>query len=150
MNSGKTLALDVGDKRIGVAITDDLGLTARGLLVLESVSLKKDTSKILEIICENSCSRVVVGLPLKLDGTDSPQTTKVRRFAAALENKLRSNAMGQIPVILHDERNSTANAEFEMMEAGLSRERRREIIDMQAAALILQDWLERQREKKGI
>ena len=145
MGAVKTLALDVGDRRIGIAITDDLGLTARGLLVLGSVSQKRDTSNILEIINENNCSRVVVGLPLKLDGSDSLQTIKVRSFAAALENKLRSNAMGDIQVILHDERNTTEIAEFEMMEAGVSREKRREIIDMQAAAIILQNWLETQR-----
>jgi len=138
---GKTLALDVGDKRIGVAISDDLGLTARGLLVLDSISVKRDTSKILDILKENKCSRIVVGLPLKLDGTDSIQTEKVRQFAAALENKLRSNALSDIPVILHDERFSTKIAEETLIEVGMRREKRREIIDKQAAAVILQDWL---------
>lgn len=142
---GKTLALDVGDRRIGIAISDDLGLTARGLLVLESVSVKKDTSKILDILKENKCLRIVVGLPVKLDGTDSLQTEKVRQFAAALENKLRSNAMGDIPVILHDERFSTKIAEETLIEAGVRREKRKEIIDKQAAAVILQDWLETQK-----
>ncbi|MCL2493115.1 MAG: Holliday junction resolvase RuvX [Clostridiales bacterium] len=142
---GKTLALDVGDRRIGIAISDDLGLTARGLLVLESVSVKKDTSKILDILKENKCLRIVAGLPVKLDGTDSLQTEKVRQFAAALENKLRSNAMGDIPVILHDERFSTKIAEETLIEAGVRREKRKEIIDKQAAAVILQDWLETQK-----
>ena len=142
---GKTLALDVGDRRIGIAISDDLGLTARGLLVLESISVKKDTSKILDILKENKCLRIVAGLPVKLDGTDSLQTEKVRQFAAALENKLRSNAMGDIPVILHDERFSTKIAEETLIEAGVRREKRKEIIDKQAAAVILQDWLETQK-----
>ena len=141
----RTLALDVGDRRIGVAISDDLGLTARGLLVLESVSVKKDTSKVLDILTENNCLRIVVGLPLKVDGTDSLQTEKVRRFAAALENKLRSNAMSDIPVILHDERFSTKIAEETLIEVGMRREKRKKIIDKQAAAVILQDWLETQR-----
>ena len=137
----RSLALDVGDKRIGVAISDELGVTARGIFVIERTSDKSDTSRILEAVRENGAARVVVGLPLNLNGTDSLQTGKVREFAAKLENKLRSNGMPDIKVILHDERFTTKIAESVLIEADMRREKRREIIDSQAAAVILQSWL---------
>jgi putative Holliday junction resolvase len=142
----RILSLDVGDHRIGVAISDPLGITTRGLFVYQRVNIKTDMQKILETIRENECSSVVVGLPLNTSGEDSVQTTKVRAFAERLGNTLRSNALQEISVILHDERYSTVIAEEAMIENGVRREIIRENIDMRAAEVILQDYLEGQRK----
>jgi putative Holliday junction resolvase len=131
----------VGDVRIGVAVSDPLGVTAQGLFVLERVGIRKDTTKIMETVREHGCSRVVVGLPLKLDGTDSPQTEKVRAFADALGNKLRSNGLADVEIVFHDERFSTKIAESVLIEGGVRREKRKEVVDKQAAVVILQDYM---------
>jgi putative Holliday junction resolvase len=144
-NSGRILALDVGDATIGVAISDDLGITARGLFTIRRTNQKADTQKILETIKEEGATAVVVGLPINLNGTDSIQTKKVRDFTSKLENKLRSNAMADIEVVLHDERFTTKIAERVLIEADMSRKKRAEIIDRQAAIVILQSYLEGKR-----
>ena len=137
----RVLGLDVGDRRIGVAISDELGITARGLFVLERSNLKSDTQKIMETVLENDCSHIVIGLPLGLSGRDSVQTEKIREFAQKLENKLVSNAMQDVRVELFDERFTTVIADNMLKESGASHDKRREVIDMQAAAVILGDWL---------
>ncbi|GHU62840.1 putative pre-16S rRNA nuclease [Clostridia bacterium] len=143
----RILGLDVGDSRIGVAISDPIGVTTRGLFVYKRINIKTDMQKILEIIQENECSKVVIGLPLNTSGEDSVQTTKVRAFAERLGNTLRSNAMQEIVVILHDERYSTIIAEEAMRENGASKETIKANIDMRAAEVILQDYLEEHRDR---
>jgi putative Holliday junction resolvase len=145
-NPQKILALDVGDKTIGVAVSDGLGITARGLLTVARTGVKKDAGRIMEILRENGCSMVVIGLPLMLDGSDSPQTEKVRDFAAKLENRLRSNAMADVAVKFFDERFSTKIAERAMIEAGMRRDKRKAVIDKMAAVVILQDYLDSTRK----
>ena len=145
----RVLGLDVGDRRIGIAISDELGITSRGILTLNRTNIKADTQKLLDIIIENKCSAVIVGLPLNISGSDSVQTVKVRRFALKLQNKLQSSSMGDIKVILYDERYSTLAAEETMQEMGLKNAKKRDIIDQQAAAVILDGWLrENERENK--
>ena len=141
----RILSLDVGDSRIGVAVSDPLGVTARGLFVYERSNIKADIRKMIDTISENECSSVVVGLPLNLSGEDSVQTGKVRAFAERLENTLRSNAMQNVVVILYDERFSTKIAEDAMREAGAGKGSIREKIDMRAAEVILQGYLESHR-----
>ena len=138
----RVLALDVGDKTIGVALSDELKITARGLFTLERISNKKDTSKIIELIDEHKCSTLVIGLPLNLDNSDSVQTQKVRDFETLLKNKLTSTGHKNIEVVLYDERFSTKIAEKVLIEADVSRAKRKEVIDMQAAVVILQGYLE--------
>ncbi|MGI6733110.1 MAG: Holliday junction resolvase RuvX [Anaerovoracaceae bacterium] len=138
----KVMALDVGDKTIGVALSDELLLTAQGLTTIERIGIKKDTGKILDLIRDNQCNVVVVGLPLKLDGSDSPQTEKVREFTAALKNKLRSNGLQNVEVKYQDERFSTAMAERILIDADVSRKKRKTVIDKQAAVIILQSYLD--------
>jgi putative Holliday junction resolvase len=144
----RTLALDVGDKTVGVAVSDELGITARGLFTLERVSDKKTVGAIFDLIDEYDCEEVVVGLPVNLSGSDSVQTQKVRDFAVRLENKLRSNAKSKVAVVFHDERFTTKIAERVLVEAKLNREKRRAIIDKQAAVVILQSYLEQSRSRK--
>jgi putative Holliday junction resolvase len=144
----RILALDVGDKTIGVALSDALGITAQGLFTYERISLKRDTTAIIELIDEHDVSSVVIGLPINLDGTDSVQTEKVREFTEKLGNKLRSTGRSDVGIIMHDERFTTKIAASVMIEAGMRREKRKEIIDRQAAVVILQSYLESQRSLK--
>lgn len=138
----KAMALDVGDKTIGVALSDELLLTAQGFTTIERVGIRKDTGKILDLIRDHKCEVIVIGLPLKLDGSDSPQTEKVREFTAVLKNKLRSNGMQNVEVIYQDERFSTAMAERVLIGADMSRKKRKSVIDKQAAVIILQSYLD--------
>ena len=88
------------------------------------------------------CDTVVIGLPLKLDGTDSPQTEKVREFRQKLENKLRGSGMNNVNIEFYDERLTTVMAEKVLIEADMRRNKRKEIIDRQAAIIILQGYLD--------
>ncbi|MBQ6354445.1 MAG: Holliday junction resolvase RuvX [Lachnospiraceae bacterium] len=141
----KKLGLDVGDKTIGVAVSDEMGIIADGVTTLERVGIKKDTGKVMDYIKEYNCDTVVIGLPLKLDGTDSPQTEKVREFKQKLENKLKGGGMNHVRVEFYDERLTTVMAERVLIEADMRRNKRKEIIDRQAAIIILQSYLDSNR-----
>ena len=141
----RKLGLDVGDKTIGVAVSDGLGITAQGVTTIERVGIKKDTGKVLEYIREYDCDTVVIGLPLKLDGSDSPQTEKVREFRQRLENKLKGGGMNHVNIEFYDERLTTVMAEKVLIEADMRRNKRKEIIDRQAAIIILQGYLDSSR-----
>lgn len=138
----RKLGLDVGDKTIGVAVSDALDITAQGITTIERVGIKKDTGRILDYIKEYGCDTVVIGLPLKLDGTDSPQTEKVREFRQKLENKLNGSGMNRVKIEFYDERLTTVMAEKVLIEADMRRNKRKDIIDRQAAIIILQSYLD--------
>ncbi|NLY87379.1 MAG: Holliday junction resolvase RuvX [Clostridiales bacterium] len=140
----RILGLDVGDKTVGVAVSDPLGIIASGVTTLERVGIRKDTGKIIDYIKEYGCEKVVIGLPLNLDESDSIQTEKVREFRSMLENKLKSSgSLSKVLVEWQDERYSTVEAEEVLIEANMSREDRKKIIDRQAAIVILQRYLDR-------
>ena len=140
----RILGLDVGDRTVGVAVSDPLGIIATGVTTIERVGIRKDTGKVIDYIREYDCPLVVMGLPLNLDDSDSVQTEKVREFRTMLENKLRSlGPLSKVKVVWQDERYSTAEAEEVLIEAGMSREDRKKIIDRQAAIVILQRYLDR-------
>ena len=130
--------MDVGDRTIGVAVSDPLGITAQGVTTIERVGIKRDSTAVLEYIKEYDCDTVVMGLPLSMNGRDSAQTTKVREFRTKLENKLRSKGMTDVEIVWQDERLTTVQAEKAMIEADLSRAKRKEIVDKQAAVIIVQ------------
>ncbi len=139
----RILGLDVGDRTVGVAVSDPLGIIATGVTTIERVGIRKDTGKVIDYIREYDCSLVVMGLPLNLDDSDSVQTEKVREFRKMLENKLKSSGpLSRVRVVWQDERYSTAEAEEVLIEAGMSREDRKKIIDRQAAIVILQRYLD--------
>ena len=146
----KLIGLDVGDKTVGIAVSDDLGITAQGLMTLERVGIRKDTGKILDLIRKYHCDTVVIGLPKKLDGTDSIQTEKVYEFRTMLENKMRSTGMKDVKIVWQDERLTTVMAERVLIEADLSRKKRKAVIDKQAAVLILQSYLDRLANEKRL
>lgn len=137
----KYLGLDVGDKTIGIAVSDGLMLTAQGVETLQRVGIRKDAGKVIDLAKSLACTGIVVGLPLMLSGQDSIQTQKVREFAHMLENKLRSTGE-TIEVVLHDERFSTKIAEDVLISADVSRKNRKKVIDKQAAIIILQSYMD--------
>lgn len=142
----RILGLDVGDKTVGVAVSDPLGIIATGVTTIERVGIRKDAGKVIDYIREYGCDTVVMGLPLNLDDSDSIQTEKVRAFRKMLENKLRSSGaeLAKVKIFWQDERYSTAEAEEVLIEANMSREDRKKIIDRQAAIVILQRFLDKQ------
>lgn len=140
----RILGLDVGTKTVGVAVSDPLGVIATGVTTIERVGIRKDCGKVMDYIKEYDCNTVVIGLPLSLDGSDSVQTRKVREFRRMLENKLRSSGpLSAVKIEWQDERYSTSEAEEVLIEANMSREERKKIIDRQAAIVILQRYLDR-------
>ena len=145
----RILGLDVGTKTVGVAVSDPLGVIATGVTTIDRVGIRKDTGKVIDYIKEYGCETVVIGLPLSLDGEDSVQTQKVRDFRTMLENKLRSSGpLSKVKVEWQDERYSTVEAEEVLIEANMSREERKKIIDRQAAIVILQRYLDRMPRKE--
>ena len=140
----KAISLDVGDKTIGVAVSDALMLTAQGVMTIERVGIRKDADKVLALVKEHGCDTIVMGLPLNLDGSDSIQTQKVRDFRTMLENKMKSTAVKGVEIVFQDERFTTKIAESVLIEADVSRKKRKDVIDKQAAVIILQSWLDRQ------
>jgi len=133
----RIMGLDVGDKTIGIAISDALGITAQGLEVLRRTgNLNQDLQTLKQITRKQEVTKVVVGLPRNMNGTLGPQGEKVLDFARKLEEAL------QLPVETWDERLSTVEAERLLISADISRGKRRKIIDKMAAAIILQGYLD--------
>lgn len=140
----KIMALDVGDKTIGVAESDPLELIATGITTIERVGIRKDADQVITLAEQHGCGRIVVGLPKNLDGSNSIQTDKVMEFHDMLSNKIRSTKKN-IEMVYHDERFTTKIAEAVLIQADLSRKKRKEVIDKQAAVVILQSYLEQNR-----
>jgi putative Holliday junction resolvase len=130
------LALDLGHVRIGVALSDPLGLTAQPLTVLKASGAQKDIQAIGELVNQHEVTQVIVGLPLNMDGTESNTTKKVREFTAKLSERLN------VPVFFVDERLTSKQAERAMIEGDSRREDRRQKMDKIAAALLLQSALQ--------
>lgn len=131
----RILGLDIGSVRIGVALSDPLGMTAQPLEVIQRRQ-KNAVERILELIAEHDVTQLVVGYPLRLDGTMGPATESIDTFIRELEAKT------SVPVERWDERLTTAQAERAMIQGGVRREKRRQSIDRIAAALILQSFLD--------
>lgn len=132
----RILALDVGEKRIGLAVSDPLGITAQGLGVLTRQNRESDLARLLEVAREYRVQEIVVGLPRHLDGRESKQAPAILELAQAL-----GEAVGAT-VTPWDERLTTVQAERVLIQADLSRRRRRQVVDRVAAVLILQSYLE--------
>ena len=144
----RAMALDVGDVRIGVALSDPLYITAQGLKTINRVSMRVDTNEIMDIIKEYEVETIVIGLPVALSGADTIQTQKVREFRTKLENKTRSWGL-KVNFDYFDERFTTVMAEDVLIDASVSRKDRKRVVDKMAATIILQSWLDaRAREKE--
>ena len=141
----RIIGLDVGDKTIGIAVSDLLGITAQGIDTILRVGIRKDCDKVISYIREYDCDTVVIGLNKRLDGKETPQTEKVYQFKTMLENKMRSMQLGHIGIVFQDERLSTVEAEKILIAADVSRKKRKSVIDKQAAVIRLQRFLDSQR-----
>lgn len=132
----RVLGLDVGSKRIGIAVSDPLGVTAQGLATLQRQNKRLDFEKLETLAREYSVAEVVVGFPLRMSGAEGTQAEKMRRFADELHARLH------IPVHLWDERLTSAEANRLLRETDMSIQRRGQVVDQMAAVLILQSWMD--------
>ena len=132
----RILALDVGSKRIGVAVSDPLGITAQGLETIQRQNKRKDMETLGRLLKDYAVREVVVGLPLRLSGAEGTQSEKVRRFASELESHFG------VTVHLWDERWTSTEANRLLRETELSIKKRGRAVDRMAAILILQSWME--------
>jgi len=137
--AGRTLALDYGDRRIGIALSDELGLVARPLMTLTRSSWPADLGKLKTLIHEHEVRRIVIGMPLDMDGGRGARARLTETFI----EKIR--AATRLPVIAWDERLTTVQAERILISGDVSRARRRTVIDQVAAVILLQSWLDAQR-----
>jgi putative holliday junction resolvase len=132
----RVLGLDVGLRRIGVAISDPLGMTAQGLETLHRKNKKHDFAHLYRIIRQYGVKEIVVGLPLRMSGAEGAQAEKIQAFAQDLRKHFK------LPVHLWDERLTSAEANRLLRETDLSIEKRGQAVDRMAAILILQGWME--------
>ena len=138
---GRVLAIDLGTKRIGIALSDPTATVASPLETLPATGLRRAADQVSELCRRHDVETVVVGWPRNMDGSQGPAAREAEAFAERLRAALR------VPVELWDERLSTAAAERTLLEAGLRREKRRESRDRVAAALILQSYLDAHRPR---
>ena len=138
----RILALDFGSKTIGLAVTDELGLTAQGLPTLRRTNKRSDLDHLRRTIREYEVGELVMGLPLRLSGSAGIQSERVRAFAEELRKKFK------LPVHLFDERLTSVEANRVLRQSEMSIRRRAEVVDQLAAVLILQAFLEFRRSKE--
>ncbi|MFQ5692824.1 MAG: Holliday junction resolvase RuvX [Nitrospinota bacterium] len=141
--SGRILGVDLGSRRIGLALSDPLGLTAQPLPTLQAEAWDADVENVARIAAERQAEAVVVGLPLRMNGTAGPEARRAERFAEALREKTR------LPVHTWDERLTTVESERALIAAGVRRKKRRAAIDSAASLLILQGFLDRRRSQSS-
>jgi len=134
----KILGLDYGDRRIGVSVSDELGITARGLATIVRKGLKRDLEELERLVRACGAEKIVIGFPVRLDGTAGIQCEKVDRFIRSLEKKFT------LPIVRWDESLSTWEAEEILREASVTGKKRKETVDRLAAAIILQSYLNKQ------
>lgn len=134
------MGLDVGMKTIGIALSDELRVAGHPLSTLARAGTAADAEHIVTLVRDRQVSDLVIGLPLELDGNEGPRVRRVRVLTAALTDRLK----GLCRVHEWDERFSTVAVERVLIDANLSRRRRKRVIDKQAAAYILQGWLDAQ------
>jgi putative holliday junction resolvase len=137
--TGRILGLDVGSRRIGIAVSDPLGITAQGLDTLQRRNKRHDLAYLEEVIRSYDVKEIVVGLPLRMSGVEGTQAEKIQAFAEDLRKRFN------LPVHLWDERLTSAEANRLLRETELSIEKRGKAVDRMAAVLILQGWMEQRK-----
>ena len=135
--SGRILSLDIGTKRVGVAVSDELRITIRPLTFIERTSWKKLLKAVIRVISDFDAKAVVLGLPLRLDGTEGDASQEIRRL---YKNFLASLT---VPVFLQDERLTSRAAKEKLRDEGYSEKETKQLVDGEAAVLILQEFLSR-------
>lgn len=140
---GRVMGLDIGDRTVGVAVSDEGGVLAQGVCVVRRRTLERDLEALRALVLERGVERIVAGLPRRLAGDLGPQAEKVLAFVGALREAVA------IPVELWDERLTTRIAERTLREADVARSRRRALVDQVAASVILQGFLDSRRFGRG-
>jgi len=133
--SGRTVSLDIGTKTIGVAVSDELGITANGVCTISRVNEKKDLAQIRDITERYSPCEILVGIPCNQDGSLGNRAKGIRKFSERIRDSLG------LSVKYWDESFSTRTAEQTLIEAGTGRKKRKTVIDKMAATVILQEYL---------
>ena len=131
----RVLALDVGKKRIGLAVSDELGITAQGIETLERTRLREDLERLKQIAARWNVATLLVGRPLHMSGSESSQSEYTREFAGRLQEHLG------LPVVFWDERLTSAEATRMLRETGATLEKRKKAVDRIAAVLLLESYL---------
>lgn len=137
----KIMGLDYGDRRIGVAVSDIFGWTAQGVEVIERRREGDEYDRIAELANQHEVEEIVVGLPKNMNGSVGPRGEICKDFAEELRNRIK------VPVHLWDERLTTVSAQRTLIEADVSRKKRKGIVDKMAAVLILQNYLDSKSKK---
>ena len=140
----RILSLDFGEKRIGVAVSDSLNIIAQSVGTIKRKGIKNDLKKIEELVKEYEAGKIIVGLPLNMDGTEGKSAKRAMDFVKELKKET------QVEVEMLDERLTTAQGERIFLEADMSRKKRRENLDKIAAQLILQNYLDSHVQKDRI
>jgi putative holliday junction resolvase len=133
----KILGIDMGERRIGLALSDPLGITAQGMKTIQLKNPAEVCDKLMEVIKEKKVDKLVFGLPMNMNGTLGPQARKVQEFAQKIKN------LSELPVDYEDERLSTVSAEQVLLLADQTRVKRKKAIDRLSAVIILQSYLDR-------
>ena len=133
----RILGIDVGDKRIGVAVTDPLRITAQGVMTVKRKTRDDDLDAFRQLIEKYEIKRIVAGLPVNMDGSESAQTRKTVNFCQFIKKRL------DVEIIYMDERLTSSWSEKILIEGNVSRQNRKEYIDMLAAQMILQSYMDR-------
>lgn len=139
----RIIALDVGEKRIGAAVSDPLGITARGIGVITRKNIEDDIEQVKKFIAEYEAASVVVGMPLNMDGSRGDSAAKILEFSRILSDRIN------IPLVHYDERLSTKQGERILISFDISRKKRKGIIDKLAAQIILESYLDRLKNLPG-
>lgn len=142
-DSGRIVALDIGTRRVGVAVSDELQITARPVCVIQRTGWKKLLKEIIELLEGFDARALVLGLPYNSDGTESEMSREARRLARNFSLSL------DIPVFLHDERLSSYAAKAYLWKIGLSEKEARRRVDSEAATIILGDFLESKKQMRS-
>jgi putative Holliday junction resolvase len=132
----RTLAMDLGKKRIGLALSDELGITAQGLPTLERRNKRADFAALVQLVRDKGVQQIVLGLPLRMSGEEGTQADWVRGFAEELKGHIA------VPIELRDERWTSKQAERTLMGSGIHKEDRKPAIDRLSAVILLQDYLD--------
>jgi putative Holliday junction resolvase len=136
MTPGRILALDLGKRRIGLALSDELGITAQGMKTLERTNLRQDLAHLAKLASDHNVTLILMGNPLHMSGREGRGSEHAREFGARLE------AVTSIPVQLWDERLTTVEAQRVLRESGASIEKRARAVDRLAAVILLESFLD--------
>jgi putative Holliday junction resolvase len=141
--TGRVLALDVGKRRIGLAVSDELGITAQGLETLTRTNIRQDLTRLAEVVAERNVAVILIGRPLHMSGQEGRQAAYTQEFAARLQTHTG------LPVEFWDERLTSVEAERVLKQSGISIEKRARAVDRLSAVLLLQSFLDRRQLKSG-